>query len=758
MATPSVDVSAPSLSLFAFPPSAVPSTVPPPTAEFTYPTPFAIPATVFSRLLAPAFPITAALIFAGLVSYLNGVNRERGHQPWAISKTGLFYVAVVAHNLFMALYSGWTVVGMWKAVQHVWPQELGHNPLATAVDALCKIHGPRGLGNGVAYNTTTNIWTSPNEAVNVTPAGIPDNTDLGRFWNEGLAFYGWLFYLSKFYEVVDTLIHLAKGKQASGLQVFHHAGSIVSLWAGVRYMSPPVWLWVLLNAGVHTLRYSYYALKSVSVPVPRAIKGLITTLQPLQFGIGTLFALAHLFISYKTPVSIPYLVTPSISSAVSAASSAASSAVTSVATAASSAGIANLLRKVALRAAGEEGLAENVPLRKTAPILKADSIVHGLREMVRQDVKYRTEEQMVPCIDTSGQAFAIWLNVLYLLPLAWLFVRYFQRSYQGHTSTDTHHSTQLSMLQRAGRDAAKGVQRQLDEEPLPLPEQAADLVKAVTKAAENVVAGLEKEVMEEEEEEEGPASRLGNDREKPREEDAHEEDDGELVNGESAKEGSVVREKASGKTVGEKKTAAEKKPASKTNGEQATAKKPSKAQSKSQPPQPQPQEKKPDAVADDHTDEGHPDFSLPQNKPDHDPTADEDEDEGPHATRPATGLDHPDGKSTGGLKASAGTETKFPKKKSKSNINNHHGHDSESSTQPASSSVASSKPRNARTAPDGKRETDPHAEQKPGVGAGAGHDLERSAVMATTDSEEEDKQMVVVKGPATVTVTARVGA
>ena len=47
------------------------------------------------------------------------------------------------------------------------------------------------------------------------------NSDVGRQWNRGLAFYGWLFYLSKFYEVVDTLIILARSKRGSFLQIYH---------------------------------------------------------------------------------------------------------------------------------------------------------------------------------------------------------------------------------------------------------------------------------------------------------------------------------------------------------------------------------------------------------------------------------------------------------------------------------------------------------------------------------------------------------
>jgi hypothetical protein len=83
--------------------------------------------------------------------------------------------------------------------------------------------------------------------------GNPDPTDAGRLWNEGLAFWGWMFYISKFYEVLDTLIILAKGKRSATLQTYHHSGAMLCMWAGIRYMSPPIWMFVFVNSFIHGL-------------------------------------------------------------------------------------------------------------------------------------------------------------------------------------------------------------------------------------------------------------------------------------------------------------------------------------------------------------------------------------------------------------------------------------------------------------------------------------------------------------------------
>ncbi|KAL3899755.1 MAG: hypothetical protein SGCHY_001822 [Lobulomycetales sp.] len=51
----------------------------------------------------------------------------------------------------------------------------------------------------------------------------------GASWEE-FSFYAWLFYLSKYYEFIDTFIVLAKGGKPIALQIFHHLGAVTSMW------------------------------------------------------------------------------------------------------------------------------------------------------------------------------------------------------------------------------------------------------------------------------------------------------------------------------------------------------------------------------------------------------------------------------------------------------------------------------------------------------------------------------------------------
>lgn len=87
-----------------------------------------------------------------------------------------------------------------------------------------------------------------------------------------------------------------------------------------------------------------------------------------------------------------------------------------VASATATAGIGSWLKKVALRAAGEEGLAENV--RNLAGETFGIDAVHAAAvEKAQEEIRYKVEYQTINCLDTSGQIFAILLNALYLAPL-----------------------------------------------------------------------------------------------------------------------------------------------------------------------------------------------------------------------------------------------------------------------------------------------------------------------------------------------------
>ena len=199
----------------------------------------------------------------------------------------------------------------------------------------------------------------------------------------------------------------------------------------------------------------------MGVEVPKFFKKTLTRLQILQFVFGATYAFAHLFIAYQIPVSVPYIY--HLGDVASSVSSDISSAV-SVATATASAGVGAWLKKAAFRAAGREGLAENV-VNDQGQTFGVDA-VHAAKDLkAREEVRYHDDLQWVHCLDTSGQAFAILLNCMYLAPLTYLFIRFFARAYH-HRQERRRSSAAIDtarMARDAGRDALKGVKRNIED-------------------------------------------------------------------------------------------------------------------------------------------------------------------------------------------------------------------------------------------------------------------------------------------------------
>ncbi|KAI1808432.1 GNS1/SUR4 family-domain-containing protein [Daldinia bambusicola] len=425
MATPVVFLSPPEATLFQLPPNSEPHAIPPPS----YNTPFRIPDNLYVNALDPKVPITIAAVYAVTAKALNAYNKSTGKKPWAISKTKAFRFFVVLHNVFLAVYSAWTWLGMFNTFRNSIVSPAGPNGWAGTVDSICKIHGTAGLENGVSYNQARGVWETSLSTGSSATVLSPSPDDRGRIWNEGLAFYGWLFYISKFYEVIDTLIILAKGKFSSTLQTYHHAGAMMAMWAGMRYMSTPIWIFVFFNSAIHAIMYTYFTVTAFNIRVPQVVKRTLTSLQISQFIIGGSVAIIHSFVSYLVPVQVE--VDPA--EAIAAASSISASA----------------------SATPRAGSAAAVVSSET------NSTHHG--------ASYITRYQKVDCITTPGATFAIWLNVIYLAPLTYLFASFFVSSYLRRSKAEVVRAksnpdrrlSNVALAEKASWDAAKGLEREV---------------------------------------------------------------------------------------------------------------------------------------------------------------------------------------------------------------------------------------------------------------------------------------------------------
>jgi len=92
------------------------------------------------------------------------------------------------------------------------------------------------------------------------------------------------FYYSKYVEYLDTVWLVLKGKPVSFLQTFHHFGAPWDIYLGLVFQNEALWIFMFLNAFIHTIMYTYYAMTAAGISYPA--KPLITLMQIVQFVAG----------------------------------------------------------------------------------------------------------------------------------------------------------------------------------------------------------------------------------------------------------------------------------------------------------------------------------------------------------------------------------------------------------------------------------------------------------------------------------------
>ena len=248
---------------------------------------------IFVASMKVSTPLTVAILYFTSVHFINPIvvrrqlrksnlSDKEGEKlsdkemkrlkpaPYKIATFGLFKLFVLLHNIFLCIYSVWTFIGMLNSFSRT----ISQIQLKTNSDSMLVnfVHAVCDLESGVFQQSSG---------------------------NKNLALFGWWFYISKFYEVVDTIIILLKGRPSSLLQSYHHAGAMMCMWSGIRYQSPPIWIFVVFNSFIHSLMYFYFTLACLKIRVPTFIKRALTSMQISQFVLGGSLAIFHAFVWYS---------------------------------------------------------------------------------------------------------------------------------------------------------------------------------------------------------------------------------------------------------------------------------------------------------------------------------------------------------------------------------------------------------------------------------------------------------------------------
>lgn len=251
-------------------------------------------------------PLTIAIVYFTSVHYLNKLIRSKQLQkakeeekktdkavkrlpavPTAISKTSFFKFFVLLHNVLLCVYSVWTFVGMTSTIAST--MGLFKMQIIPSFYEALNLN----TENTTALRKLDVFFQSVCDSKNGIFSRVLSSTSKNL---HNLEILGFWFYISKFYEVVDTIIILLKGRPSSLLQSYHHAGAMMCMWAGVRFQSPPIWIFVVFNSFIHSLMYFYYSLSCLHIRVPTIFKKSLTSMQITQFIVGGSFAVLHCFV------------------------------------------------------------------------------------------------------------------------------------------------------------------------------------------------------------------------------------------------------------------------------------------------------------------------------------------------------------------------------------------------------------------------------------------------------------------------------
>ncbi|CAG0890690.1 unnamed protein product [Cyprideis torosa] len=125
--------------------------------------------------------------------------------------------------------------------------------------------------------------------------GFHQSACRGRIFTPLECLWEVLFTASKAVEFGDTFFLILRKRPVGFLQVYHHGTVLMFSWYSLAYDNATKRLFASMNFTVHSVMYTYFALKALGIFVPKPIAKSITTLQMSQFALGLFITCSSLF-------------------------------------------------------------------------------------------------------------------------------------------------------------------------------------------------------------------------------------------------------------------------------------------------------------------------------------------------------------------------------------------------------------------------------------------------------------------------------
>jgi fatty acid elongase 3 len=120
------------------------------------------------------------------------------------------------------------------------------------------------------------------------------------FSDQRLLWWGFVFYLSKYYELIDTVFLVLRKRDLSFLHVYHHAIVLMVCWLAMNQQIVMGWFTCFNNASVHVLMYYYYA-EQARGSGPIWWRRYLTSMQMVQFVLDCTTSLPYIYF-WKTGI------------------------------------------------------------------------------------------------------------------------------------------------------------------------------------------------------------------------------------------------------------------------------------------------------------------------------------------------------------------------------------------------------------------------------------------------------------------------